>query len=91
MLGGSDQVVLRYLLEGVQYLTKRSDNLVYNSQHLEGLYNILCKIDIESQKTNLLKMYELGLIENDEFNIRLNAMEQERQRLHEYYLQHIAD
>ncbi len=90
MLGGSDALILRYLLDGVEHIAGQSNNIALNSQHIEDLYNILCKIDLESQKSNLLKMYELELIDKNELNNRIYAIDNERQRLHEYYVNVIS-
>ncbi|MBQ6220666.1 MAG: hypothetical protein IJJ47_13120 [Methanosphaera sp.] len=79
-MNGSDAFILRLILDCVENTSNKVN-------HIEDLYNILCKIDIEQQKANLLKSYELGLITEEELKRRLNAMINERQRLDNYYNQ----
>jgi len=91
VLSGSDAFVLRNILDELDFVAGQSNNIANNSQHIEDLYNILCKIDLESQKSNLLKMYELGLMDKTELLTRINNINNERQRLQEYYVNVIAN
>lgn len=63
MFDGSDEYILRGILE--------------NTDHMRDIFNVLYKIKLELELSNALKMHEVGLIDDEEFNKRARSYNKE--------------
>jgi hypothetical protein len=68
MFGGSDEYVLREILDNVD--------------HIKDLHKVITECYVELQYANCLKEYELGIIDKNEFNYNKQQVENLRERLY---------